>query len=532
MVAIKKITNSGIVTTLAGQNNAVLSAQFNFPIGVAIKSSDQDMQIYVTDYNYNRIIKFYPNTPPGNGSFISEIIPSAQGFVDGATAGTFLYPQGIAKDVDGNLYVTDSNNGSNTGVGIKKITPSGVATNYFGYYTSVQYPNNFYEGYNTGLTIEADGRVFVCNAGKRILKITPPSTVSTLAGSIVAGMADGTGISAQFSAPQDICKDVSGNFYVTDMGNHRIRKITPTGIVTTFAGSTQGYADGTGTSAQFNNPTGIIIDASGNLFVADAGNYRIRKITQAGIVTTFAGSTQGYADGVGTVAKFKNPNKITIDNLGNLYIIDTGNYRIRKISPMGLVTTFAGSGINGSLDGPINNAKFSNGMSGIVHDQQGSLYITERYSGNSEQFLGIKRISNGYSIYPDLPAGLSFDSVAGVISGTPTVATAATTYTISAYNEYGTATTTVVISIGALGVDSFEKEKLKLYPNPTHSLINIQMFNNVVLEKVTIVDITGKVVLVQTENLSSINVEKLSKGVYILTAYLGDKKHQEKFIKN
>jgi streptogramin lyase len=415
--AIKKITPSGIVTTLAGLNNALLSAQFNFPIGVSVKSSGQDMQIYVTDYNYNRIIKFYPNTPQGNASFITELIPSAQGFADGKTAGVFMNPRAATTDIIGNLYITDST------WGIKKITPAGIISDFIGYYVNPASPTNiiYDSSYgNNGLVFDNVGNLLICNGNKRISKIIPTTnSVSIFAGSVVTGTADGTGISAQFNLPLGICKDTSGNFYVTDTNNNRIRKITPAG----------------------------------------------------------------------------------------------------------LVTTLAGTGIRGSLDGQLNIAQFDSPYS-IAIDQRGSIYIGEYSLGS------IRRISNGYSIFPDLPAGLSFDSATGVISGIPTTASAATTYTISAYNEYGTATTTVVISIGALGISEFVvNEQLKLYPNPTNSILNLSINDGIKIDKITIVDITGKVILEQTENLSTINVEKLSKGIYIVIAYAGDKKYQEKFIK-
>jgi len=194
----------------------------------------------------------------------------------------------------------------------------------------------------TEIAIDSAGNLYVADTyNHRIRKIDTSGLVSTIAGS-TQGYLDGQGTAALFSAPQGITADSFGNLYVADTYNHRIRKITPSGQVTTIAGSTEGYADGQGTAARFIYPNGLIIDSSGNLYVADTVNHRIRKITPGGYVTTFAGSTQGSADGQGTDAQFNIPYGITIDSANNLYVADTDNGRIRKITPSGYVATIAG----------------------------------------------------------------------------------------------------------------------------------------------------------------------------------------------
>jgi len=183
--------------------------------------------------------------------------------------------------------------------------------------------------------------------------------VSTFAGS-TEGDADGSGTSAQFSTLGQIAMDSNGNIFVADAGNNKIKKITPSGVVSAFAGSTQGDVDGIGSAAQLNYPYGIAIDSNNNVFIADSNNDKIKKITPSGAVTTFAGSgSSGFADGQGTAAQFNFPVGLAIDSQDNLYVTDYQNNRIRKITPSGVVSTFAGNGTDGSQDGQGVNAEFT-----------------------------------------------------------------------------------------------------------------------------------------------------------------------------
>jgi sugar lactone lactonase YvrE len=218
-------------------------------------------------------------------------------------------------------------------------------------------------------------------------------TLSTFVGTAGSfGSADGTGVAASFNFPNGITSDSSGNLYVTDTGNNTIRKITALGVVTTFAGTAglSGSTDATGAAARFNNPKGITTDSSGNIFVVDSGNHTIRKITSAGVVTTFAGlaGTFGSTNATGTLARFFFPNRITADGSGNLYVTDTGNHIIRKITNAAVVSTLAGTaGIVGSNDGITTAASFNNPR-GIAVD--GSLNVFVADSGNHT----IRKITN------------------------------------------------------------------------------------------------------------------------------------------
>ena len=201
---------------------------------------------------------------------------------------------------------------------------------------------------------------------------TPGWVVSTLAGSRIwgAGYQDATGTAAEFDKPAGVAVDSSGNVYVADAFNNRIRKITPAGEVTTLAGSgTEGYHDATGTAAQFNHPFGVAVDSDGIVYVADQVNHRIRKITSKGVVSTFAGSgTQGYHDATGTAAQFNYPHSVTVDSSGNLYVADTSNHRIRKITPDRVVTTIAGA--TAEFDFPY----------GVAVDSSGNLYVADTHN--------------------------------------------------------------------------------------------------------------------------------------------------------
>ena len=168
--------------------------------------------------------------------------------------------------------------------------------------------------------------------------------VSTLAGSGTAAFANGTGTAASFDTPTGVAVDINGNVYIADMTNHRIRKITVAGVVTTLAGSgAAGSTNGTGVSAKFSSPRGVAVDASGNVYVADASNHQIRKITVAGVVTTLAGSgAAGSTNGTGVSAKFSSPRGVAVDASGNVYVADRSNNAIRKITAAGVVTTLAG----------------------------------------------------------------------------------------------------------------------------------------------------------------------------------------------
>jgi sugar lactone lactonase YvrE len=222
------------------------------------------------------------------------------------------------------------------------------------------------------------------------------STVATLAGpartaaamnepfTYSLGFTDGIGASARFNFPYGVAVDSAGNAYVADTMNHAIRKITPAGVVTTLAGNgTRGFADGVGRDASFAEPKGVAVDSAGNVYVADTLNSAIRKITPAGVVTTLAGNGDGWVDGAGSDAKFSLPTGIAVDSAGTLYVADSLNHAIRKITPAGVVTTLAGGATykvfgngHGAIDGTGSDAGFF-GPRGVAVDGSGNVYVAD-----------------------------------------------------------------------------------------------------------------------------------------------------------
>lgn len=293
------------------------------------------------------------------------------------TAASFYYPYGIANDGAGNLYVGDSWNHR-----IRKITPNGDVTTLAGSgFTDFTSGNglsaSFYGPY--GVTVDTAGTVYVADTWHHMIrKIAPNGDVTTFAGNLTAGSNDGMGTAASFKYPYGLAFDAAGILYVADTYNEKIRKITPDGNVTTVAGNGMYWrTNGNGTAASFYNPYGIAVDASGNLYVADTNNNMIRKIAPNGDVTTFAGNpTAGSNDGTGTAASFHEPTDLVVDASGNLYVTDSLNNMIRRITPNGRVTTIAGNTLPGSNNGLGTAASFFTPQ-GIAIDADENLYITD-----------------------------------------------------------------------------------------------------------------------------------------------------------
>ena len=273
------------------------------------------------------------------------------------------------------------------------------------------------------VAVDSNGNVYVADSpNHRIRKITPDGNVSTLAGNATAGFNNATGTAASFDSPMGIAVDKNDNIYVADNGNHSIRKIiSSTGVVSTLAGSTAGFEDGTVTNALFNYPKGVAVDKDDNVYVADSSNHRIRKITPDGNVSTLAGSGTGsggngvFADGTGATASFNSPMGIAVDSSGNVYVADTSNNRIRKIiSSTGVVTTLAGS-TAGFENGTVSNASF-NAPGGVTVDSNGNIYVADIVNHS------IRKITSGSTKLSGTPTAAGVHNISLILSdGTDTI---------------------------------------------------------------------------------------------------------------
>ena len=300
------------------------------------------------------------------------------------TAGApwFTYPSGVAADSSGNIYVADR--ASQT---IRRISPDGAVQTFAGLHNTPGSSDGrgsaarFNQPH--GVAVDTVGNVYVADAGNHtVRKITAEGVVTTIAGTPGSwGSIDGTGRAARFNTPHGLTVDSAGTIYVADTYGNTIRKIASGGVVTTLAGSAgnRGNVDGTGTAARFYYPTAIAADGAGNLFVADSEMHTIRKVSPAGEVTTVAGlaGTRGSSDGVGSAARFSEPSGVAVDGDGNVYVGDTRNSTIRKISPDGAVSTLAGVAQQGGVtDGSGSAARFADPQ-GVAVAADGTIYVAD-----------------------------------------------------------------------------------------------------------------------------------------------------------
>ncbi|MBK8477073.1 MAG: SMP-30/gluconolactonase/LRE family protein [Opitutaceae bacterium] len=374
--ALRKITAGGVVTTF---DLSAARPAINGLGGVAVTPDGQT--VYFTDRGNNVVRRIVA----GGAVTVFAGDPLHAGSAEGtSTAARFYEPTGLARDAAGNLYVADSRNHT-----IRKITSGGVVTTLagtagvLGSADGVGPAAQFY--LPRAVAVDRDGNVYVADAGNHTVRKIAASgaAVTTVAGTAeVAGSATGTGAAARFDLPAALAALGDGTLYVTDSRNNVVRKITPAGVVTTFAGVAPASTNGTGAVARFRQPQALDCDGAGNLYVADAADSVVRRITPAGAVSILAGTAglTGTADGTGAAARFNQPEGILAATDGTVYVADTLNHTIRKITTAGIVTTLAGTaGEQGDADGSGAAARFRHPQ-GLAFDNEGNLVVADTFN--------------------------------------------------------------------------------------------------------------------------------------------------------
>lgn len=508
-----------------GDGGPAMHALMTSPCGLAVDTSGN---IYFSDIGNDRIRKI-----DGATGIVSDYAANAPAGFSGdggpATAAKICTPEGLALDRNGNLYICDADNNR-----IRKVGTGGIMSTFAGRnalfgegYTATNaemcIPNN--------LTTDAAGNIYVADAyNNRIRKIDAATgNITTVAGSGIAGYDDGfngdhiPALSANIYLPLAVTFDVTGNMYIADANNNRVRKVSVTDTITTIAGNGTGGYNGDGGPAifaQLNTPTGVAVDAAGNVYIADQGNSRIRKVNTSGFISTVAGvGIAGYnGDGIlATLAKLNYPYDVAVDGMGNLYVADISNNRIRKIDTAGMISSPVGTGLPGfSGDGGLATLAQLQYPSGVKADIYGNIFIADR--GNQRV-----RMVNTAGVITTV-AGTGTAGFSG--DGGPAVSAMLNNPTGVAVDMSGN----MYIADGS----NFRVRKLTLplsvpqtkatlnnvsvYPNPAHDYIVIEATGQNIDLKISLFDMLGKNVLNSgmTSVRQTLDIAGLTNGVYMM----------------
>ena len=385
---IRKVDAAGTITTFVGteeygfggDGGPATQARLNDPFSVAVDSAGS---LYIADTGNHRIRKV--DSTRTITTFVGGVFFGGDG--GPATQARLAAPSGAAVDSAGNLYIVDSSNHR-----IRKVDSTGTITTVAGTGES---------GFSgdggpatqarlaapSGAAVDSAGNLYIVDSSNhRIRKVDSTGTITTFAGTGEVGFSGdgGPAIQAQLDTPGGVAVDSTGNLYIADTGNHRIRKVDSTGTITTFAGTGEYGFDGDGGSAsqaRLTLPTGVAVDSTGNLYIADTGNHSIRKVDSTGTITTIAGMGElgfGGDGGPAMMAHLFTPFDVAVDSTGNLYIADNSNHRIRKVDSTGTITTIAGTGGVGfgGDGGPATQGHFYS-LFGVAVDGAGNLYIAD-----------------------------------------------------------------------------------------------------------------------------------------------------------
>lgn len=407
---IRKVTSDGKINTVAGSGNEIfagddgpaIDAGMGLPPDVAV---DRLGNLYIADFGGSRIRLV------SNG-IITTVAGSSNGAppVDGQEAVNLRFsgPTGVAVDSNGAIYFGEGSIGSGSGLArgvfkIWKVASDGVLTTLAGNGTE-----NFAGDGGaataaqlntpTAVALDFQGNLYIADSlNNRVRQVAPGGTIGTFAGTGVPGFAVDSGppAGAQFNTPEGVGVDPAGIVYIVDTLNSRVRQLAPGGNILTYAGNGNAsyFGDGLPASrAAINHPEGIALDAAGNVYIADTLDNAVRKVSN-GTITTFAGSGPpgfGGDGGPATGARLDHPGAVAVDAAGNVYVADTGNNRVRRIDPLGGITTVAGNGDTtfGGDGGPALSASLS-GPRGVAVDRAGNLYIAD--TGHNR----IRRVTGG-----------------------------------------------------------------------------------------------------------------------------------------
>ena len=388
---IRKVDSTGTITTVAGgmgsgsfrNGDPATRAPLNSPTGVAVDGAGN---LYIADRSNHRILKV---DSAGTGTTVAGIPRVSGPGGDGGPArqATLSWPRGVAVDGAGNLYIADTGNGL-----IRKIDSTGTITTVAGggglgsggdggpaSQAQISSP--------TGVAVDGAGHLYIADrSSNRVRKVDSTGTITTVAGTGEFGFSgDGSpATQAEINSPYGVAADGAGNLYIADRGNERIRKVDSTGTITTIAGTGERGFSGDGgpaTQAWVNSPDSVVVDGAGSLYISHRNNNRVRKVDSTGTITTIAGTGErgfGGDGGPASQAQINCPEGVAVDGAGNLYIADSGNQRIRKVDSTGTITTVAGTGEHGfgGDGGPASQAQISS-PTGVAVDGAGNLYIAD-----------------------------------------------------------------------------------------------------------------------------------------------------------
>ncbi|MCD6012707.1 MAG: hypothetical protein K0Q79_2569 [Flavipsychrobacter sp.] len=392
----------------------------------------------------------------------------------------------------------------------------------------------------SGVITDGSGNVYIADDGNyRVRKVNSSGIISTIAGDGTSGFSGdgGPATAARFLEPFDLCLDVAGNVYVVDRANHRVRKISTSGIITTVAGDGTASSGGDGlpaTTAQLYAPSGVVFDASGNMYITEANGHRIRKVNTSGVISTVAGTgTAGFSGdgGAATAAMINGPLGLTLDGAGNIFVGEVGGRRVRKISTAGIITTIAGNGTSGSSgDGGPATAALLNNPGNVAFDAAGNLYIADGLGCKIRKVntAGIISTYVGTGV-----CGFSGDGGPATAAKVDRPASIAFASDGSAYiADWLNDRIRKIPAPPSTGISAYANDELSMFPNPATNELSI-IASPFTYRSFSITGIAGNTVMQQPVimELNVVPIAQLPPGIYFIRLQKDDGVVVRKFVK-